>query len=189
MRADARRAWIEWLDSGNVILQGELAGSPLAGSSVVMTRFFWMAVLVTVAAVAAPVALASDRKVMPGAACIAKYGGDQGDLDYVAGRVGVPSSVGASRVVVCPMLRDNTLNPWLDADIMLATTQSGAPTCNVICCDTAGSSCDWDTVWATPNGSDQIKDFSVPNVDDNGSCGFECTLPPGTRVRWYRWEE
>ncbi len=155
-----------------------------------MGRMIWMSVIATVAAATAPAAIAGDRKVMPGAACIAKYGSDQGDLDYTNGRVLVPNGTVGSRVVVCPMVRDDTLNPWLDADIMLSTTQSDAPTCSVYCCDMTGGNCDFESVAATPDGTDQIKDFSVPNpVSNNGSCVFQCTLQPGTRVRWYRWEE
>jgi hypothetical protein len=154
-----------------------------------MGRAIWLTVIAAVAVATAPSAIAGDMKVMPGSACLAKHGSEQGDLDYTNGRVMVPSGTTGSRVVVCPMLRDDTLNAWIDADIMLATTTSYGPYCTVYCCDTTGASCDSQNVSTTADGTNQLKDFSVASVDANGSCVFECTLQPGTVVRWYRWEE
>jgi hypothetical protein len=140
---------------------------------------------------ATPTVGGTDRKILPGSACVAMSGTAQSQIDYAAGRVHNTLTTGNVNVI-CPIVRadPSTGNAFTSFEVHLNAPTTSQEFCYVYCYTNDGST-ELDTSEHTVGAGYQTLSFSTkPDPYVDGQCEMECDLHPnGGIVSWYRWEE
>lgn len=144
----------------------------------------WIGVLAATGLLVASSVAVGDAKNWTGSVCLAADGANQGDFSYEYGRL--QNNAAVSRYAICPIMRDDTVDPPTDAWMRVDPAAGHSISCTLYCCNTTGSSCDHSSKTTTGDGN-QVLDFD--DVSSYTNCAAWCFVDPGGRIRYFKWEE